>query len=268
MAESESSGLSRLIITVYISWHIANLYFLGDKMNGIYKKAELSDCKLAYKEKGQGEVLILLHGNGENSEYFKLQFDFFSKHFRVIALDSRGHGKSERGKKKLSLNQLASDLREFMDAMKIEKASLLGFSDGGNIALLFALQNVSRVNKLILYGANLNTKGVLLSCQLPVYINSLLLFLPSLFLKKAKSKREILSLMIGQPNITKGDLSALTLPVLVIAGTKDMIKESHTRYISDWIKNSKLIFLNGSHFVSQENPDGFNSECLSFLNHE
>ena len=110
-------------------------------MNYDYQFCRLDTVTLAYMEKGEGEPLILLHGNGENSEYFEYQIEFFSRYYRVIAVDSRGHGRSERGSGELTLQRIADDLFEFMNQLSIEKANLLGFSDGGNIALLFALKH-------------------------------------------------------------------------------------------------------------------------------
>lgn len=98
------------------------------------------DIKLYYSEHGSGEPLILLHGNGEDSGYFKEQIRFFSKHFRVIAVDTRGHGRSPRGNAPFTLTQFAEDLRCFMLEMGIKKAHILGFSDGANIAMLFCAE--------------------------------------------------------------------------------------------------------------------------------
>ena len=115
----------------------------------------ISDCSLHYEEAGTGEALVLLHGNGEDCTYFKGQIGYFSDRFRVIALDTRGHGKSERGLSKFSINQFAEDLREVLDALGLPQVHLLGFSDGGNIAMAFALRYPERVSSLILNGANL-----------------------------------------------------------------------------------------------------------------
>ena len=110
---------------------------------------------LQYIEQGKGEALILLHGNGESLDYFAHQIAYFSHDYRVIAVDTRGHGQSPRGEDPFTLEQFAEDLRDFMDGLKIKKAHLLGFSDGGNIALTFALWYPERVRSLILNGANL-----------------------------------------------------------------------------------------------------------------
>lgn len=98
------------------------------------------DIKLNYIEKGEGTPLVLLHGNGGSLECFKSQIEYFSKKYRVIALDTRGHGKSPRGDKPFTIKQFADDLKDFLDDLGIKRAILLGFSDGGNIALTFALK--------------------------------------------------------------------------------------------------------------------------------
>jgi len=128
------------------------------------------DIKLHYTETGSGDPLILLHGNGENGSYFEHQIACFSNQYRVIAVDTRGHGKSPRGNAPFTIRQFAEDLRHLMDQLQMDRAILLGFSDGGNIALVFALNYPERVEKLILNGANLDAKGVKRTVQLPIEI--------------------------------------------------------------------------------------------------
>ena len=89
------------------------------------------DIKLHYTEQGSGFPLILLHGNGEDHTYFVHQIEFFSRFYRVIALDTRGHGQSPRGTAPFSIVQFAKDLLAFMDQKQIKKTHILGFSDGG-----------------------------------------------------------------------------------------------------------------------------------------
>lgn len=117
--------------------------------------------RLNFIEKGRGKPLILLHGNGEDHTYFDKQIDFFSTTRRVIAIDTRGHGLSPRGTEPFTVKQFADDLYCFFLAHNITKADILGFSDGGNIALLFAIDYPDFVDKLILNGANLNRKGLI-----------------------------------------------------------------------------------------------------------
>ena len=221
--------------------------------------------KYHYIEKGEGFPLILLHGNGENNEYFKHQIDYFAKDYRVIALDTRGHGKTARGKADFTLAQFAEDLRRFLDSMKIEKAIILGFSDGGNIALLFTLKYPSYVKSLIVDGANLYPAGVKVMAQIPIRIGYELANLFSRISKRALAKAELLRLMSHEPNIAPEMLEAITAPVLVMAGSRDIIKESHTKEIYQALPNAKLVILNGNHFIASNKYKEFNEKVDKFL---
>ena len=223
------------------------------------------DIQLYYIEQGQGQPLILLHGNGENCDYFEHQIPCFSKSYRVIAIDTRGHGKSPRGEKPFTIKQFAEDLYDFMDEKRIEKAILLGFSDGGNIALTFALKYPERVDKMIVDGANLFPSGVKPLYQCPIEIGYRIAKLFSVKSEKAKKNAEMLGLMVNEPNIETSELARLTMPVLVVAGTKDMIKESHTRLIYKSLPNAQLAILEGDHFVANKNANAFNKVVGAFL---
>ena len=223
------------------------------------------DVQLHYVEKGCGEVLFLLHGNGEDSSYFIHQIEYFSRYYRVIALDTRGHGASPRGEGSFTIRRFAEDLLRFMDAHQIPAAHLLGFSDGGNIALCFALAHPERVKRLILNGANLCASGVKPVVQLPIEIGYRIARLYAKRDAKARKKAELLGLMVNDPNITPQELSTLTMPVLVIAGTRDMIRESHTRSIATHIPHSSLVFLDGDHFIANNEPKAFNEAVANFL---
>ena len=219
------------------------------------------DIKNFYTEKGDGFPLILLHGNNENSSCFEAQIEEFSKHYKVFSIDTRGHGKTPKGDKPFTINQFAQDLLNFMDEKKIEKAHILGFSDGGNIAIVFSILYPERVEKLILNGANLYPKGLTTFTQISDKLNY---FFTRLFSKDIL-KREMLELMVNQPNINPDDLLKIKSKTLVIAGTKDMIKKEHTELIADKIPDSKLIFIDGNHFVVYEKPEEFNKKVLNFL---
>ena len=95
------------------------------------------EFQLYYTEQGQGTPFVLLHGNGESSDYFSHQIEHFSKTYRVIAVDTRGHGKSPRGDAPFTLAQFVEDLKQLLDYLELKKIILLGFSDGGNIAMMF-----------------------------------------------------------------------------------------------------------------------------------
>ena len=118
------------------------------------------DIQLHYTKTGSGFPLILLHGNGEDSTYFEHQIPVFSRDFTVCAIDTRGHGRSPKGTTPFTLSQFADDLRDFMAEQGLEQADILGFSDGGNIALIFALRYPERVRRLVLNAANLFPEGM------------------------------------------------------------------------------------------------------------
>ena len=225
----------------------------------------MTDIQLLYIEQGQGQPLILLHGNGESCDYFEHQIAYFSKQYHVIALDTRGHGQSPRGEKPFTIQQFAEDLHDFMDEKGIEKAILLGFSDGGNIALTFALKYPERIGKLILNGANLFPSGVKPLYQWPIEIGYRIAKMFSKKSDKALSNAEMLGLMVNEPHIEPSELDRLTMPVLVIAGTKDMIKESITRLIYKSLPNAQMNIIEGDHFVANKNADAFNKVVDVFL---
>ena len=223
------------------------------------------DIQHYFTVEGSGEPLILLHGNGENSGYFWGQIGVFAKAFRVYALDTRGHGKTPRGAAPFTIRQFADDLLGFMDAQQLEKAHLLGFSDGGNIAMDFALRYPERVERLILNGVNLNPAGVKRTVQIPI---ELAYRITKQFARRsaaAAQKAEMLGLMVNDPHVEPSALAAIRAKTLVIAGTKDLIKAEHTRQIAHGIPGAELLFLEGDHFVAKKHPEAFNRAVLAFL---
>lgn len=223
------------------------------------------NIQLHYEEQGSGEPLILLHGNGEDSTYFVHQIAYFSKRFRVLAVDTRGHGQSPRGDAPFTIRQFAEDLREFMDELKIDKANILGFSDGGNIAMIFAMKYPNRVLRLILNGANLNARGVKPTVQIPIEIGYRMASLFAGKSPKARANAEMLGLMVNDPNVRPEELTKIQAPTLVIAGTKDMIKTAHTKTIYNQLPNARMELIEGDHFIANRNPAEFNRAVAKFL---
>ena len=225
----------------------------------------IMDINHFYIEQGTGFPLILLHGNGEDCAYFARQMDPFSEHFHVIALDTRGHGQTPRGEAPFTIRQFAEDLLAFMDQHNIEKAHLLGFSDGGNIAMVFALAHPERVDKLILNGANLDASGVKRKIQIPIEIGYRIAKFFARKSPKAKKNAEMLGLMVNDPNVKPEELSRIQNQTLVIAGDNDMIKDKHTRLIAKSIPHAELCIIHGDHFIANKNPEAFNEAVLRFL---
>lgn len=225
----------------------------------------MSDIHLHYTRQGSGPPLLLLHGNGEDGGYFVHQTEYFSRHYTVYALDTQGHGQSPRGAGPFTMARFAQDLLDFMDEQKLERAHLLGFSDGGNIALTFALAHQERIRRLVLNGANLSPAGVKAHVQIPIVLGWRI---ASLFARRnpqARQNAEILGLMVKEPHINPAALSALRVPTLVIVGTRDMIRDRHTQSIAASLPNARLERIPGDHFIAAKNPEAFNRAVEAFL---
>jgi pimeloyl-ACP methyl ester carboxylesterase len=189
----------------------------------------------------------------------------FAQYFHVYALDTRGHGKTPRGTAPFTTRQFADDLLAFMDAHEIARAHLLGFSDGGNTAMIFAMRHPERVISLILDGANLDARGVKPSVQLPIELGYRFAKLFARRSAEARQHAELLGLMVNDPAVRPEELAGIQAPTLVVAGTRDMIKEKHTRLIAASIPNARLVILEGDHFMANKRPEPFNEAVLDFL---
>jgi len=222
------------------------------------RKANM-DIELHYTQQGAGEPLVLLHGNGEDSTYFEHQVGFLAKRFRVVAPDTRGHGKTPRGTAPFTLEQFACDLGEFLDGLGIGAAHLLGFSDGANIAMLFALAHPERVKSLVLNGGNLFPEGL----EPDVRAEDAAAYEEALAAGDEHAL-ELLRLMMDEPHIRPERLAGICVPTLVVAGTHDMIAPDHTRLIAESIPGAQLAFVEGDHFVAAGNPEAFNRTLAAF----
>ncbi len=223
------------------------------------------NISLSYEEKGFGDPLILLHGNGEDHEYFRSQIEYFSQTRRVIAIDTRGHGQSPMGTKPFSLYTFADDLNDFMKEHEIHRADILGFSDGGNIALLFALKHPYKVGKLILNGTNLNFFGLTFKTATWIFAKYIQFCISAPFSKKAAKDKALFRLMVKEPKIAAEELQSLEMATLVIVGDKDMISARHSKLIAKSIPNSQLVTLRGDHFIAANNSEKFNKAVELFL---
>ena len=225
----------------------------------------MSNISLHYTQYGAGAPLLLLHGNGEDHTYFTTQMAPLGAHRTVYALDTRGHGRSPRGSAPFTIDRFAEDVGTFMDEHGLEKADLLGFSDGGNIALTFALAHPDRVSRLVLNGANLSPAGVKAHVQIPIVLGWRIASLFARRSPQARQNAEILGLMVKEPHINPAALSALRVPTLVIVGTRDMIRDRHTQSIAASLPDARLERIPGDHFIAAKNPEAFNRAVEAFL---
>ena len=188
------------------------------------------DARIAYYDVGRGKPLVLLHGNGEDGSYFERQMD-------------------------ASFEMMAEDLKTVLDTLGVKKAHFLGFSDGGNLAIKFALTHPEYIDKLILNAANVEMfSGVKPQVQLPVMAGYGVAAALSRFSKKAARRRDVL------------DLERLTMPTLIIVGEHDAIREKQTKEMASHIPHCEVeVFRDGDHFVAAKQPSRFNRTVIEFL---
>ena len=213
----------------------------------------------------RGENPVLLHGNGEDMGVFAAQTPVFAEKYRVITVDSRGHGKSVACGVKLHISDMADDLVYVLDAAGVDRANILGFSDGGNVAMVFASRYPERVKSLILSGANADPSGLRFKYYCPMLLEQRFLTIGTIFSKKACRKKEYLDLMVLEPELRRPELQRITAPTLITAGEKDMITRLHTDYLHVSIQGSQLKIFPGGHFTIREHPEEYNRAVLEFL---
>lgn len=222
--------------------------------------------QIYYEKSGTGPPLFLLHGNGGSGSYFKNQVPALSQHFEVYQVDSRGHNHSTNTQKQTNFQLMASDLKTLMDLENIKKADLLGFSDGANLAMVFAHLYPDRVDHLILNAGNTVPKGIHLYARIGSYIQYAIVWLCSFFDRGMKNFLPILSLLFRNIGLSTEDLQAIKAPSLVIVGKHDVVKTSHSMYIAKNIPHANFVIVPGQgHQFARKNPDKFNKEVLNFL---
>ncbi len=228
---------------------------------------KLKDAKLYYETYGSGEPLLLLHGDSQSIYAFNYQIGDLSKKYKVIAVDTRGQGKStDETTGPLSYDLFADDMKQLLDSLHIKKASILGWSDGGNTGLIMAVKYPAYVNKLAIMGANLFPTNEALPDTVLKQVKQELGEWQKRTDAHSKMEARLFTMLLSEPHLTFNEIKKIKSPVLVMAGQHDLILEKHTRAIAAAIPNSKLvIFKNATHYAPVEIPKEFNETVLKFL---
>jgi len=234
----------------------------------------INDIRLYYEIHGDGTPLILLHGGLGNADYWEKQIPDLSRQYKVIAVDSRGHGRSTFSEQRISFALMASDVVALMDYLSIEKAHILGWSDGGVIGLDLAINHPDRLNKVVAYGANYNPSGVRSDVGESEKIND--------YIEKATKDYQTLSpdptrwdaflenigqMWASEPDFTAEQLGSITVPILILDGDNDeFVNTEHTKDMAGLIPTAKLTLIaDTGHFAVFEKPEEFNKIVLKFL---
>lgn len=210
----------------------------------------VGDIKLSYYRKGNGKkALLLLHGNSENATIFSDYLDNIDTDYKTYAIDLRGHGKSGSGKGRFTIKTMAIDIMRFIHQKPFDKVSIVGYSDGANIAMYLAKIAPELIDKLILISGNLFVKALDKTFFYRTRLQYKLTKPLQSFCKKARIKTSKIALMLDNIGVYPDDLNKYTFPVLVVDAEDDLIDKGHTSLIARSIPHSKRLTIKGAnHF--------------------
>ena len=232
----------------------------------IGKYMDVNGIKLYYEIYGNGEPLLLLNGNNSTMARFNNQYQYFKDKYKVIGLDSRGQGKSTGDSTKLTYELLAEDVNAFLDKLHLKKVNIIGWSDGGNIALILAMNHPDKVNKMAIMGTVLYNNNESVTPETNQLLHKQIKAMEAKGVPKSDMDYRLKILLLTEPHINPDSLQKIQAPTLVMAGQYDIVKEKHTKLIAQKIQNSKLyIFKGAGHEAPQQIPQQFNKEVADFL---
>lgn len=206
-----------------------------------------------------GEALLMLNGNG--GDYRCFEGDLYkplSRDFKIIRFSTRGTGKTPLGNKRLTFELFSDDVKALLDYLGVEKTNICGFSDGGNLGMVFAVTYPQYVLRLAVFGSNLNTRGTKTGDQLGIIKDHGIYAIKAAITKDPEWKRRawIEGMMVGQPRLNYKKLSALKVPFLNCFGEFDMIKRRHSRKITKAVEGAEeIMVLNGGHSTAFRKTD-------------
>ncbi len=234
------------------------------------KFADINGAKIYYEIYGEGEPLVILHGNGASISAGREQIAFFSHRFKVIAVDSRGQGKSSDNSDSLTYEAMAADLNALLNELKVDSAYLIGHSDGGITGLVTALRYPAKIKMLAAMAPNTRPDSAVLYPAVEAdALAKLALYEDSV--KNGQSKvtpaLKLLRLMQYHPHIPATDLANIKAPVLLLSGDRDVIRLSHIVEIFSALPAAQLCVLPGStHQAPRKNAAVYNETIHHFFN--
>jgi pimeloyl-ACP methyl ester carboxylesterase len=236
--------------------------------------ADHDGARVHHSTYGAGRPVILLHGGlGHGGNWGYQVPALCGNGYRVILIDSRGHGRSTRDTRPYSYELMASDVLAVMDTLRIERADIVGWSDGACTALILGASHPSRVNGVVYFACNMDPGGTKPFTPSPVIDRCLsrhrkdyaeLSTTPEDF---AGFFKAVGHMQRTQPNYSAEDLARIRIPVLVLhAECDEFIYREHAEYLARTLPNAEFVLLSGaSHFAPLQRPDQFNRAVLRFL---
>jgi pimeloyl-ACP methyl ester carboxylesterase len=229
---------------------------------------EINGFRMYTEVYGSGQPLLMIHGNNSSMKTFASNVPYFARRHTVILADSRSQGRSPDPDHPITFEMMADDSAALLDAMQVEKADVIGYSDGGINALLLAIRHPEKVKKIVATGANLAPTADA--------------FKPGLWehdkatyeagknrphtTEKVKNDWKMFLLDWQEPHITLDMLHKIQCPALIVCGDHDLISISHTVLIYQNIKHANLwVVPNSGHGTLEEHADEFNEQAERFF---
>jgi len=199
-------------------------------------KIAVNGVELNYEVIGSGEPLIMVHGNCLSHTIFNEAAEVLKDHYTCYLVDTRSHGKSTKVKP-LHYHDMAMDYVEFIKTLDLKNVTFFGFSDGGILGLLIAMET-DLIETLIISGANTNPSTVIGNSA---KVNRIIYKL---------TRSDKFRLMLTEPDIHAEDLQKIRTKTFVLAGEKDAISREDTDFIAANIPNSSEMILEGESHTS------------------
>jgi pimeloyl-ACP methyl ester carboxylesterase len=245
---------------------------IGGRFHGGHR-ANVNGISLYYETYGQGPPVLLLHGAGGFLETMHYFITGLSSTHTVIAVDSRGQGRSTDGAGPITYAGMSDDMIKLLDVLKIRQVDIVGWSDGGIVGLDMAMNHPERVRRLVAIGANYDTSGIDQKGLGPRVAAEIAQQVKPLYDRIAPDPthfpvmvRKITTLVTTLPHYTLADLARIRARTLIVAGEHDMILRAHTDALARTIPDGEEAIVPGAdHFGPLETPDTYNVLVLKFL---
>ncbi|MFW8587155.1 alpha/beta fold hydrolase [Rhizobium beringeri] len=228
--------------------------------------ADVNDIKMYYAEYGEGDPILFIHGGLGNAEVWGHQVADLAKDHLVIVADSRGHGRSTRSQQPFGYDLMTSDYAALLDYLKIDKVTLVGWSDGGIIGIDMAMKHPEKLTRVIAQAANVTTDGVKADVMDNKTFNDYINVAGEQYRKLSPTPNEydafvkqISEMWATQPAWTAADLGKISVPVTLAIGDHDeAVKLDHTEMMAKQIPGAKLVILKDvSHFAMLQDPAAY-----------
>jgi pimeloyl-ACP methyl ester carboxylesterase len=237
--------------------------------------AKINGVDIYYELYGEGDPVLLLHGGLANGDQWVSVIPRIADAgHHVVVMDSRGHGRSSFDDRPISYELMASDVLGLMDHLSIDKASIVGWSDGAIIGLELAMHHPERLDKVVAYGANFDSSGVRLDVGQNATFAALIARDAEEYQRLSPHPERweeflanISTMWATEPNYTEDQLQAITTPFLILDGAKEeYVDLNQTKLMACLIPNAKLAIVpDTGHFALFEQPEEFSRIVVDFL---